>query len=48
MLYYPIFVAAAAQIMRQAPEIPGLKDTNIMGGSALLAPGFLEAAGDAA
>ena len=44
----PIFVAAAAQIMRQAPEIPDLKNTKIMGGSALLAPGFLEAAGDAA
>ena len=48
VLYYPTFVAAAAQIMRQAPEIPGLEDTKIIGGSALLAPGFLEAAGDAA
>jgi branched-chain amino acid transport system substrate-binding protein len=48
VLYYPIFVAAAAQITRQAPDIPGLENTKIMGGSALLAPGFLEAAGDAA
>lgn len=48
VLYYPIFVAAAAQITRQAPEIPGLENTKIMGGSALLAPGFLEAAGAAA
>jgi branched-chain amino acid transport system substrate-binding protein len=48
VLYYPIFVAAAAQITRQAPDIPGLENTKIMGGSALMAPGFLEAAGDAA
>jgi branched-chain amino acid transport system substrate-binding protein len=48
LLYYPIFVAAAAQITSQAPDIPGLENTKIMGSSALLAPGFLEAAGDAA
>ncbi len=48
VLYFPIFVAAAAQIARQAPEISGLEDTNVIGGSALMAPGFLEAAGDAA
>lgn len=48
LLYYPIFVAAAAQITRQAPDIPGLENTKIMGSSALMAPGFLEAVGDAA
>ena len=48
LLYYPIFVAAAAQITRQAPDIPGLEETKLMGSSALLAPGFLEAAGEAA
>jgi branched-chain amino acid transport system substrate-binding protein len=48
VVYFPIFVAAAAQIARQAPEISGLEDTHIIGGSALMAPGFLEAAGDAA
>lgn len=48
VLYFPVFVAAAAQIVRQAPEIPDLKDTNIIGGSSMLAPGLLEAAGDAA
>jgi branched-chain amino acid transport system substrate-binding protein len=48
LLYYPIFVAAAAQITRQAPDIPGLEETRTMGSSALLAPGFLEAAGEAA
>jgi branched-chain amino acid transport system substrate-binding protein len=47
-VYLPIFVAAAAQIVRQAPEIADLKDTRIIGGSSLMAPGTLEAAGDAA
>jgi len=48
VLYFPIFVAAAAQLVRQAPDIPDLKDTKIIGGSAVMAPGLLEAAGDAA
>lgn len=48
VLYFPIFVASAAQIVRQAPEIADLKETHIIGGSALMAPGLLEAAGDAA
>ena len=48
ILYFPVFVASAAQIVRQAPEIAGLKDTKIIGGSALAAPGLLEAAGAAA
>ena len=47
-LYFPIFVATGAQIARQASEIQGLGDTKIYGGSALMAPGFLEAAGDSA
>ena len=46
VLYFPIYVAAAAQITRQVPEISGLEDTHIIGGSAIMAPGFLEAAGD--
>jgi len=48
VLYYPIFVAAAAQITRQTPDIPGLENTKTIGSSALMAPGFLEAAGSAA
>ena len=44
-VYFPIFVAAAAQIVRQFGEIKGLEDTTPIGGSALMAPGFLEAAG---
>ena len=47
-LYFPIFVAAGAQIARQVSEISGLEDTNVVGGSAMMAPGFIEAAGDAA
>jgi branched-chain amino acid transport system substrate-binding protein len=47
-LYFPIFVATAAQIARQTGDISGLEDTHVIGGSALMAPGFLEAAGDAA
>ena len=46
VLYFPIFVGAAAQIANQAPDILG--ETKLMGGSALLAPGFIEAAGKAA
>lgn len=48
VVYFPIFVAAAAQIVRQFGEIKGLEDTTPIGGSALMAPGFLEAVGDAA
>lgn len=48
VVYFPIFVAAAAQIVRQFGEIKGLEETTPIGGSALMAPGFLEAVGDAA
>lgn len=48
VLYFPIFVAAAAQIVRQAPDIAALKETKIYGGSSMAAPGLLEAAGDSA
>jgi branched-chain amino acid transport system substrate-binding protein len=48
VVYYPIFVAAAAQLTRQFQEIKGLEKAIPIGGSALLAPGFLEAAGDSA
>ena len=48
VVYFPIFVAAADQIVRQFGEIKGLEDATPIGGSALMAPGFLEAAGDAA
>jgi branched-chain amino acid transport system substrate-binding protein len=48
VLYFPIFVAAGAQIARQTGDISGLEKTHIIGGSALMAPGFIEAAGDSA
>ncbi len=48
VIYLPIFVAAAAQIVNQAGDVPDLKGVNLIGGSALMAPGFLEAAGNAA
>ena len=43
----PVFVAAAAQIARQSQEIGDLKNTQLIAGSVVMAPGFLEAAGDA-
>ena len=45
VLYLPIFVAAAAQILRQARDIPGLEKTALIGGSSLAAPDMIEAAG---
>ena len=47
-VYFPIFVAAAAQIVRQFGEIEGLENSTPIGGSTLMAPGFLAAAGEAA
>jgi branched-chain amino acid transport system substrate-binding protein len=44
-VYLPIFVAAAAQIMRQGPTIPGLAKTPLIGGGALMAPEFIQAVG---
>ena len=48
LVYFPIFVAAAAQIVRQFGEIEGLENSTPIGGVTLMAPGFLAAAGDAA
>ncbi|HET6518199.1 MAG TPA: branched-chain amino acid ABC transporter substrate-binding protein, partial [Geminicoccaceae bacterium] len=48
VIYMPIFVSSAAYMLRQAPEISGLEDTQLVGSDAVLAPTFLEAAGDAA
>ena len=47
VIYMPIFVAASAQILRQAKEIPGLQHTTIYGGASLMAPDMIEAAGPA-
>lgn len=45
VLYMPIFIAAAAQLLRQAKEIPGLEHTTLIGGGSLAASDFIEAAG---
>ena len=45
VLYLPIFVAATAQILRQAKDVPGLEKTAIIGGSSLAAADMIEAAG---
>lgn len=47
-VYFPIFTAAGAQLIRQMPEIAGLENATPLAGSAMAAPGFLDAAGDAA
>ena len=45
MIYMPVFTAAAAQILRQAKETPGLEKTVLIGGASLLSADFIEAGG---
>ena len=45
LIYFPVFTAAAAQILRQAKTTPGLEKTALMGGGSLLSADFIEAAG---
>ncbi len=45
LIYFPVFTAAAAQILRQAKETPGLEKTALMGGGSLASADFIEAAG---
>jgi len=47
VVYLPIFVAAAAQVLRQSKDTPGLEHTRLFGGSALGAADFVQAAGPA-
>src|SRR5271165_5321975 len=47
VIYMPIFVAAAAQLLRQSKEVPGLEHTTLLGGGSLAAAEFIEAAGPA-
>jgi branched-chain amino acid transport system substrate-binding protein len=44
-LYLPIFVAAAAQVLRQSKEIAGLEHATLVGGGSLAASAFIAAAG---
>jgi len=46
VLYFPVFVAVAAQIIRQAKDVPGLEKVRLLGSSALLAPDLISAARD--
>jgi branched-chain amino acid transport system substrate-binding protein len=48
LLFAPIFVGASGYLVRQAKEIPSLAKTPVLGTDAVLAPAFLDAAGDAA
>jgi branched-chain amino acid transport system substrate-binding protein len=47
VFYMPIFVAAAAQLLRQSKEISGLEHTTVIGGGSLAAAEFIEAVGPA-
>jgi len=46
-VYFPIFVAAAAQIIRQVKDTPGMEKVAMIGSSGLMAPDLIEAAKDA-
>lgn len=46
-IYYPIFIAAGAQITKQAREVPGLEKVQLAGADGIFSPDFLEGAGDA-
>ena len=48
LIFAPIFVGASAYLVRQIKEVPTLAKTPVLGTDAVLAPAFLEAAGDAA
>lgn len=48
LIFAPIFTGASAYLVRQAKEVPTLASTPVLGTDAVLAPAFLEAAGDSA
>ncbi len=48
VVYFPVFLAAGAQIVRQTKEVPGLEKTVLVAGGGLMAPELLGAAGPAA
>jgi len=47
LIYFPVFTAAGAQILRQAKETPRLEHTALLGSGALFSADFIEAAGPA-
>ena len=48
LLFAPDFVGVSAYLVRQAKEIPTMAGVTLLGTDAVLAPAFLDAAGDAA
>lgn len=48
LIYYPIFIAAAGHVTRQAKEIAGLEKVNLMSADGSFSPDFYKAAGEAA
>ena len=48
LLFAPIFTGASAYLVRQEKEVPTMANIPVLGTDAVLAPAFLEAAGDAA
>ena len=48
LVFAPIFTGTSAYLVRQIKEVPALASTPLLGTDAVLAPAFLEAAGDAA
>ena len=46
VLYMPLFVAAAGQIIRQAKDVPGLEKVTLVGSSALMTGDLISAARD--
>jgi branched-chain amino acid transport system substrate-binding protein len=47
-LYFPVFIAEAGHITRQAKEVAGLEKTALMSADGAFSPDFLKAAGSAA
>ncbi|QJP15799.1 ABC transporter substrate-binding protein [Starkeya sp. ORNL1] len=45
LVYMPIFVAAASQIIRQAKDVPGLEKTSLLGSNGLMSADLIQAAG---
>jgi branched-chain amino acid transport system substrate-binding protein len=46
-VYVPIFVPAAAQILKQAKQTQGLENVPFIGGGGIMTPDIMDAAGDA-
>ena len=46
VIFMPLFTSAAAFTVRQAKELPALKDVALLGAGSTLSPGMIDAAGD--